>query len=147
MSLLQANLNSSNLIGVFNYDLRFSLDATLTVPHPDEVTSLVVFLARKNDETLKLFSIALLAATTLFIALFALLIGPVAQPTGYHNYADKRKLLGIPFAAYVLSNVGFTLVGGWAFWRMKTASAAYRKNFVHPTEVQLYQVSICRYAR
>lgn len=120
--------------------LLFSLDATSIAPHPDEVANLIVFLARKNDETLKLFSIALLAATTFFIAFFAWLIGPVAQPTGYHNYADKRKLLGIPFAAYVLSNIGFTLVGGWAFWRMKSASPAFRKNFVHPTEIQLYQV-------
>ncbi|WP_144290377.1 hypothetical protein [Chitinilyticum litopenaei] len=37
--------------------------------------------------------------------------GPISQPAGYHDFADRRVWLGIPNAADVLSNFGFVLVG------------------------------------
>lgn len=36
---------------------------------------------------------------------------PVAQPLGYHNFADQRSWLGIPNALNVLSNLPFAVVG------------------------------------
>jgi hypothetical protein len=47
------------------------------------------------------------------LALLALaLFGPDAsQPPHYHEFADRRALLGLPFAADVLSNVAFLAVG------------------------------------
>lgn len=38
--------------------------------------------------------------------------GPIAQPAGYHDFADQRSLFGLAHAADVLSNLGFALVGG-----------------------------------
>ncbi|HVH41173.1 MAG TPA: hypothetical protein VM925_02485 [Labilithrix sp.] len=45
--------------------------------------------------------------------------GPIAQPAGYHRFADTRTLYGIPNALNVLSNIPFFLVGwaGLAFLR------------------------------
>src|SRR5690606_32744894 len=39
--------------------------------------------------------------------------GPIAQPAGYHAFADRRAWGGIAYAGNVLSNLGFALVGGW----------------------------------
>lgn len=47
----------------------------------------------------------------LAILLALLLAGPIAQPAGYHDFADARGWLGLPRAADVLSNLGFLLVG------------------------------------
>lgn len=43
--------------------------------------------------------------------------GPVAQLAGYHDFADQRRMLGIPNALNVLSNLGFALVGLWGLHR------------------------------
>jgi hypothetical protein len=53
---------------------------------------------------------------TLLFALFAPLllvfaVGPLAQDPGYHAFADRRTLLGIPNFVNVASNVFFLLVG------------------------------------
>lgn len=46
------------------------------------------------------------------VAVLAMLLhGPIAQPPGYHHFADQRDWLGIHNAADVLSNLGFALVG------------------------------------
>lgn len=37
--------------------------------------------------------------------------GPIAQPAGYHDFADQRALFGLAHAADVLSNLGFAVVG------------------------------------
>jgi hypothetical protein len=39
--------------------------------------------------------------------------GPIAQPAGYHDFADTRAWFGIPHAADVLSNLPFLLAGAW----------------------------------
>jgi hypothetical protein len=51
------------------------------------------------------FLIALLIPVT-FIC-----IGPISQPLSYHDFADKRLLLGIPYALNVLSSLTFLLAG------------------------------------
>jgi len=44
----------------------------------------------------------------------AILLPPIAQSPAYHAFADQRTLLGIPYAADVLSSVAFAIVGGAA---------------------------------
>lgn len=46
------------------------------------------------------------------------LAGPIAQPDGYHHFADRRALFGIPNFFDVASNIGFLLVGAWGLLRM-----------------------------
>lgn len=72
-----------------------------------------------------LFSLA--AATAIALALH----GTIPQPLGYHAFADARGWLGLPNAANVLSNLPFTLIGGWGLWRLSApqhspAHAAWR---------------------
>jgi hypothetical protein len=65
----------------------------------------------------------LLGATTAgFVA--AAMWPPVPQDPAYHNFADQRVLLHIPNALNVLSNVGFLLVGAWAFRRTARSALA-----------------------
>ncbi len=46
-------------------------------------------------------------------ALAALIaIAPIAQPPDYHQFADRRTLLGIPHFANVVTNLAFLLAGG-----------------------------------
>jgi predicted membrane channel-forming protein YqfA (hemolysin III family) len=45
--------------------------------------------------------------------------GPVAQPAGYNDFADKRTMLGIPNALDVLSNAPFLIVGLWGFQALR----------------------------
>src|SRR5438309_12072684 len=52
---------------------------------------------------------------TISIGLALVIYGPIPQPMGYHDFADRRYLLGIPNAADVISNAGFVLIGAWAF--------------------------------
>lgn len=48
--------------------------------------------------------------------------GPVAQLADYHDFADQRRLWGIPHALNVLSNLGFALVGLWGLQRTRAMS-------------------------
>lgn len=54
-------------------------------------------------------NLTLLLAGILMLAMF--LAGPIAQPAGYHHFADQRMIFGIPNAADVLSNLGFLMAG------------------------------------
>ena len=58
------------------------------------------------------------AGVLLLVVVAALLYGPIGQPPGYHEFADRRTLLGLPNAADVLSNLGFALVGLWGLWNL-----------------------------
>lgn len=42
--------------------------------------------------------------------------GPIAQLDNYHAFADQRVFGAIPYAADVLSNLGFFAVGAWGLW-------------------------------
>ena len=59
-------------------------------------------------------------------ALAMLAFGPIQQPAGYHDFADRRPLAGIPNAADVLSNVGFAIVGAWGMWRLRGRRSPFR---------------------
>lgn len=63
--------------------------------------------------------VAVLLALAIAAAVLLYRHGPVAQPTDYHAFADQRRLLGIPNALNVLSNLPFLFVGwaGLAFLR------------------------------
>lgn len=56
--------------------------------------------------------LTLCAAAGLFV------YGPIAQPFGYHDFADRSVLFGVPHAGDVLSNVGFAIVGIWGVIRL-----------------------------
>ncbi|TMH08088.1 MAG: alkaline phytoceramidase, partial [Betaproteobacteria bacterium] len=51
-------------------------------------------------------------------ALVLVIHGPIHQFAHYHDFADRRPLLGIPNAADVLSNLGLALVSLWALARL-----------------------------
>ena len=56
----------------------------------------------------------------------------------YHNFAEKRTMLGIPNCVDVLSNVPFIIVGGWGlFWLLQKSTKA---SFVMPGEELPYLV-------
>src|SRR5262245_48781591 len=56
--------------------------------------------------------LALLAvAAAVCICAVFLFIRPMPQWQGYHNFADKRAILGIPNTFDVLSNIAFLLAG------------------------------------
>ena len=59
--------------------------------------------------------IGVLLVVTAAGVLVALLTPPLRQDPTYHDFADRRAFLGIPYALNVLSNVGFPLVGLWGF--------------------------------
>lgn len=79
--------------------------------------------ARSMSDTLKRVgwqgrAIARLPALLMGIAIAGLWIyGPVAQFSSYHDFADQRRLWGVPHALNVLSNLGFALVGLWGLYR------------------------------
>ena len=64
---------------------------------------------------------AILVVVALAGGLVAALLPPIHQDLAYHDFADRRPLLGIPYGLNVLSNVGFLLVGGWALLRATRA--------------------------
>ena len=77
-------------------------------------------------------------ATTLLVLLA--LIGPVAQPLQYHEFADQRAMLGIPHTLNVLSNAIFCLGGfiglAMVYRRMESRSAIGRLYLVFFAEVR-----------
>ena len=59
--------------------------------------------------------VAVLLAIAAAGAMIAALAPPLRQDPAYHAFADRRTLLGIPYALNVLSNAGFLIVGAWSF--------------------------------
>jgi len=62
-----------------------------------------------------------LILTALLVAA-AVFHGPIAQPAGYHDFADQDVVLGIPHFADVISNLGFALTALWGWKRLASAS-------------------------
>ena len=68
-------------------------------------------------------------APTLVVAAAAAALalhGPIAQPGGYHAFADGRAWAGIPNAADVLSNLGIALAGAWGCHRLLDPALRHR---------------------
>lgn len=55
--------------------------------------------------------IGLLVAAGSFLIVLAFVFDPLAQPAGYHDFADKRLCLGVPNFGNVATNLPFLLVG------------------------------------
>jgi len=72
----------------------------------------------------------LLLAIALALVLAMMAQPPIAQPQGYHHFADTRTLLGVPNFWNVLSNLPFLLVGlaglAWASNNMRRVEAPLR---------------------
>lgn len=65
---------------------------------------------------------ALLAAVAV-LAVLAAVLPPMTLPAGYHDFADQRTLLGLPYAMDVLTNLAFGLMGAWGLWAVWRARA------------------------
>lgn len=72
--------------------------------------------------------IGVLATVVAGFALSAFLLPPLPQPIAYHEFADARRILGIPYFWDVVTNLPFLFVGaaGLAFLRDPRAQAAFQ---------------------
>jgi hypothetical protein len=59
--------------------------------------------------------LAVLLAVVAAGVVASVLAPPLRQDPAYHDFADRRAFLGIPYALNVLSNAGFLIVGAWSF--------------------------------
>jgi predicted membrane channel-forming protein YqfA (hemolysin III family) len=66
--------------------------------------------------------VGLLVALALTAGVVAALLPPIRQDLAYHDFADRRAILGVPYGLNVLSNVGFVLAGLWALARVGRAA-------------------------
>lgn len=75
----------------------------------------------------------ILLAITMVSVLILFLYPPIPQWLSYHQFADTRKIWGIPNFWNVISNVPFFLIGIWGFFAIRRAWRA--GNFVNWREV------------
>jgi hypothetical protein len=81
---------------------------------------------------------ALIAAVCLAALCGLILSPPMPLGPGYHDFADKRTMLGIPNALDVLSNIPFIFVGAWGLlWLIGNSS---RSSFLDAQERVPYLV-------
>jgi len=59
------------------------------------------------------------AALLVAAAIGMLAYGQIPQTPNYHDFADKRPILGVPNSFDALSNVPFFIVGLWGLWAMR----------------------------
>ena len=83
--------------------------------------------------------ISLLALCALLLpGLAAVLLPSFEQPQSFHDYADQRVWLGVPYAADVLSNLPFLAVGALGLyfalrgWRLSNHAAFYDQRAASP---------------
>ena len=69
-------------------------------------------MTRKNHRLRLLFIAALSLAALLSVFFFP----RIAQDTNYHQFADRRSLIGIPNLINTISSILFVLVGGFGIW-------------------------------
>ena len=79
-------------------------------------------------------AVLVLALLAVLLAAFFLIWGPIAQPEGYHQFADRRPWLRVPNALDVLSNLPFLLVGAAGLWLLVAPAALPREAFGHGFE-------------
>lgn len=60
------------------------------------------------------------------LAALAWALPPVAQPPGYHDFADQRACAGLPNCLDTASNVFFVLAGAAGLWRLRRGAPAFR---------------------
>ncbi len=57
---------------------------------------------------------------TVVTVLVAWSLPRIPQNLEYHQFADQRPFLGLPYGLDVLSNLGFLAAGGYGLWRMRS---------------------------
>lgn len=67
----------------------------------------------------KTLGVLLLLGTAFLLLGIGVILPPIAQPLGYHAFADNRHFLGINNAWNVLSNLFFALVGFWGLFLLR----------------------------
>jgi hypothetical protein len=81
----------------------------------------------------------LLAGLGAVAVVVTFLLPPIPQDPAYHDFADRRPLLGVPNALDVLSNLPFLVAGGWGLaFLARDRSAGARTPFLTPAERQPY---------
>ncbi len=55
------------------------------------------------------------------VVIFFLVADPIPQDPAYHQFADGRRLLGVPNLLNVISNLAFLIVGLWGLTRVRLA--------------------------
>jgi hypothetical protein len=73
------------------------------------------------------WSVRVLVALTLVVAVADALAPRVPQPAWYHDFADRRAWLGIANFGDVASNAAFLVAGIWGLWILlrKTARVEF----------------------
>jgi hypothetical protein len=66
--------------------------------------------------------VGLLVAVALVAVAGVMLVPPIRQDLAYHDFADRRTVLGVPHGLNVLSNAGFLLAGAWSLVRVARAA-------------------------
>ncbi len=74
----------------------------------------------------------------LFAIVIYLFAGPIAQPPGYHGFADTRHVMGLPHAGDVLTNLAFLVIGGWGLWFLAHRELSGR-SFIDVRERRLFR--------
>jgi hypothetical protein len=77
-----------------------------------------------------------IAALGVGAVVLVLLVPPLPQDPTYHDFADKRPLLGVPHCCNVVSNVPFLVVGALGLWFVLRRPGA----FLDPAERWPYAV-------
>lgn len=91
-----------------------------------------------------------IALTFIVLVILFVLIPPIAQDPGYHQFADQRTLWGVAHFWNVLSNLPFVLVGVWGLWKRRQGAMAiepalYRSNDLFFVAIILVGLGSARY--
>lgn len=82
----------------------------------------------------------LVAVALVAVVCAVFLLPPIPQNQAYHNFADQRVLLGIPYCLDVISNVPFLIVGVGGLFVVLSQGASSHARFVDPRERWSYLV-------
>jgi hypothetical protein len=75
-----------------------------------------------------------ISGVTIAAIIAVALLGKIPQSVAYHNFADQRRILGIPNFINVVSNVPFLLGGIWGVLFVIRSRPADSRSFVHRFE-------------
>lgn len=85
------------------------------------------------NNTIKIRIFYFIALLLMVVLLF---IPTIPQDLAYHDFSDKRSMLGIPNFWNVISNLPFVLIGLWALYDLNTRN----KQRLHPTLFYFVQI-------
>jgi hypothetical protein len=91
-------------------------------------------------QSLRLRVLLAASVSVLAIGAYWLAADPTPQPSAYHQFADQRRLLGVPHALNVLSNLPFVLAGLGGMLFMWSARSRRPGIFLEPMERAPYWI-------